>query len=137
MSFAAQRTPANDGTRPELEARLVASLHSPVAKLPTRTQLAQLDETDLVTIAARLNRFRDACGCAAGAASMIAVLCLGCALAFRSGTPELRGTLVLVLKVLGSALVAAIVGKVAGMLMSRARWRFERDRLFRRLAGAP
>jgi hypothetical protein len=96
--------------------------------------LARLDDADLVTISTRLIRFHQACGCSTGAACMLATLLLGSLLAVRRGATTLGEGIALSATVLGWGLVAAAVGKVTGIVVSRMRWYLERDRLFRRLA---
>ncbi len=136
MACTSPRDPALEVVRAELEAHLLASLRSRGSSL-VPAQLNALDDTALAATSARLVRLRQACGCSEGAACMIAALLLGALLAVRRGATSLGEGIVLGATVLGWSLVAAAVGKVAGILVSRVQWHLERDRLFRRLAGAP
>jgi hypothetical protein len=124
-------------TRADLEACLVAAVRSRATSVLTPDHLARLDDTELATTAARLLRLRQACGCLEGGVCMMGALLVGSLLALRRGASNLTEGIMLGAKVLGWVLVAAAVGKVVGMGVSRARWHVERGRLFRRLAGAP
>lgn len=132
MEYVAQSERAREATRAELETRLLASVRALDAA--PAVDLARLDDSDLATSADRLTRLRQACGCAAGAFCMTAALIIGSVLAVHSGATDLVEALVLGIKVLGWSLLAAIVGKIAGLLVARLRWQLERDRLMRQLA---
>lgn len=137
MACTSPRDPAHEVVRAELEAHLLASLRSRGSSDLVPAHLAALDDADLATTSARLVRLRQACGCSEGAACLLAALLLGSLLAVRRGATSLGEGIALGATVLGWSLVAAAVGKVAGILVSRVQWHLERGRLFRRLAGAP
>lgn len=119
-------------SRPELESRLLASLRIRRDQRP-QFSLSLLEDVEMATAAVRLSQLHGGCGCAAGAACMLAALLLGSLLALRQGASNGGAALTSAGAVLIAALVAAVLGKLVGMAVSKIRWRLERERLLRRL----
>jgi VIT1/CCC1 family predicted Fe2+/Mn2+ transporter len=123
--------------RAELEARLLASIRPRYSSHLTQADLARLDDADLAATSARLIRLRQACGCSAGAACLIGALLVGSLMAFRSGATTILEVISLIALVLLGAVVAAVIGKITSIALSKVRWRLESARLIRRLVDSP
>lgn len=117
----------------ELEAAFLSALGT--AAQPSPERLRDIESAEMAVITRRLLRLRHECGCAASAWCMTAAIALAIVLGVAHGTSDLAGLIGLAALSVVGVLAAAGLGKAVTIMIYRARWRAERDRVLFQLTN--
>lgn len=121
--------------RPDLEREFLLALPK-VQRPPDATQLQHLGDRQLQQTTQRLVRLRSDCGCSAGAVVLAIALAGATVLGIRRAPSGVAATATLAVLSLVAVFVITSIGKLAAILVARARWHVESRNVLRRIERA-